>query len=117
MASVPSTITPPGGFSPPRGNLGTFIGVFTPSILTILGVILFLRIGWVVGSVGLIPALAIVVTITLMPITIGTPSFTSTSTPAPIRFPEHCQPIHQLEEFRQKVLCFLHSLHVGYLCY
>jgi potassium/chloride transporter 4/5/6 len=47
-----------------RGNnrkLGAFIGVFTPSILTILGVILYLRTGWMVGSVGLLPALGIVV--------------------------------------------------------
>jgi hypothetical protein len=36
-----------------RGNLGTFGGVFTPSILTILGIILFLRLGYVVGSAGL----------------------------------------------------------------
>ena len=43
------------------GKLGTFIGVFTPSILTILGVILFLRTGWVVGNVGLVGAIAIVV--------------------------------------------------------
>lgn len=42
-------------------NLNTFLGVFTPSILTILGVILFLRTGWVVGSVGLVPALVIVI--------------------------------------------------------
>lgn len=44
-----------------RPKLGAFIGVFTPSILTILGVILYLRTGWVVGSVGLLPALGIVV--------------------------------------------------------
>ncbi len=42
-------------------QLGAFVGVFTPSILTILGVIMFLRTGWVVGNVGLIPTLAIVV--------------------------------------------------------
>ena len=42
-------------------GLGTFIGVFTPSILTILGVILYLRAGWVVGNVGLAGALGIVV--------------------------------------------------------
>lgn len=41
--------------------MGTFLGVFTPSILTILGVILFLRTGWVVGNAGLLPALAIVI--------------------------------------------------------
>jgi len=41
-------------------GLGTFGGVFTPSILTILGVIMYLRFGWVVGNVGLIGTLAIV---------------------------------------------------------
>ena len=36
-----------------RRLLGTFGGVFTPSILTILGIILFRRLGYVVGSAGL----------------------------------------------------------------
>ncbi len=40
--------------------LGTFAGVFTPSILTILGIILFLRLGFVVGSAGLGRALLII---------------------------------------------------------
>ena len=49
--------------SPVRGaGLGTFGGVFTPSILTILGVIMYLRFGWVVGNVGL-PATLLIVTI------------------------------------------------------
>ena len=43
----------------PSGTLGTFAGVFTPSILTILGIILFLRLGYVVGSAGLGRALLI----------------------------------------------------------
>ena len=34
-------------------GLGTFSGVFTPSILTILGIILFLRLGYVIGNAGL----------------------------------------------------------------
>jgi len=42
------------------GGLGTFGGVFTPSILTILGVIMYLRFGWVVGNVGLLGSLLIV---------------------------------------------------------
>ncbi len=42
------------------GNLGTFAGVFTPSILTILGIILFLRLGYVVGAAGLGRALMII---------------------------------------------------------
>ena len=42
------------------GKLGTFAGVFTPSILTILGIILFLRMGYVVGTAGLGRALLII---------------------------------------------------------
>ena len=49
-----------GAKSPPRRGLGTFAGVFTPSILTILGIILFLRTGYVVGNAGLAGALAII---------------------------------------------------------
>jgi amino acid transporter len=43
--------------TPKKDGLGTFGGVFTPSILTILGVIMYLRFGWVVGNVGLIGSL------------------------------------------------------------
>ncbi len=42
------------------GTLGTFAGVFTPSVLTILGIILFLRLGYVVGNAGLGLALVII---------------------------------------------------------
>ncbi len=41
-------------------TLGTFGGVFTPSFLTIIGVIMYLRFSWVVGNAGLVQALAIV---------------------------------------------------------
>ena len=41
------------------GTLGTFGGVLTPSILTILGLVLFLRVAYVVGSVGLVKAMVI----------------------------------------------------------
>ncbi|MCD4680143.1 MAG: hypothetical protein K8S00_07130 [Bacteroidales bacterium] len=34
-------------------KFGTFIGVFTPSVLTILGVMMYLRFGWVLGNLGL----------------------------------------------------------------
>lgn len=44
----------------PTGTLGTFSGVFTPSILTILGIILFRRLGYVVGQGGLFHALVII---------------------------------------------------------
>lgn len=41
---------------------GTFKGVYIPSVLTILGVIMYLRFGWVLGSVGL-PATLLIVTL------------------------------------------------------
>ena len=45
---------------PEASGLGTFGGVYTPSILTILGVIMYLRFGWVVGNAGLWKTLLIV---------------------------------------------------------
>jgi amino acid transporter len=42
------------------GRFGTFAGVFTPNVLTILGVIMFLRFGQVVGQSGIYHALLIV---------------------------------------------------------
>ncbi len=44
-----------------QAKLGPFLGVFTPTILTILGVIMYLRFGWVVGQVGLAKTLLIVI--------------------------------------------------------
>ncbi|MGF1469329.1 MAG: hypothetical protein ACFCGT_24690 [Sandaracinaceae bacterium] len=41
-------------------KFGTFGGVFTPSILTILGVIMYLRLPWMVGHGGLWASLAII---------------------------------------------------------
>lgn len=41
----------------PAQKFGTFGGVFVPNVLTILGVILFLRSGWVVGNAGLTGAI------------------------------------------------------------
>jgi len=43
-----------------KGNqFSTFAGVFTPSILTILGVIMFLRAGYVIGEAGIINTIII----------------------------------------------------------
>lgn len=41
-------------------KFGTFGGVFTPDVLTILGVIMYLRLGWVVGNAGFLGAVAII---------------------------------------------------------
>jgi len=46
---------------PTRKLFGTFGGVFTPTLLTILGVIMYLREGWVVGNAGLLGAWLIII--------------------------------------------------------
>ena len=48
------------GSSEDHHKFGTFGGVFTPDVLTILGVIMFLRLGWVVGNAGLLGAILII---------------------------------------------------------
>ena len=53
--SIPSLAT-----GSARARFGAFGGVFTPSILTILGVVMYMRFGWVVGQQGLLGSLAIV---------------------------------------------------------
>lgn len=52
-------------------KFGTFAGVFTPSVLTILGVIMYLRMGWVVGNVGLTGTVLIVLLAHVISISTG----------------------------------------------
>ncbi len=52
-------------------KFGTFGGVFTPSILTILGVIMYLRLPWVVGEGGLYMAVGIILAAHLISWTTG----------------------------------------------
>ncbi|MEM6960634.1 MAG: hypothetical protein AAF550_02690, partial [Myxococcota bacterium] len=52
-------------------KLNVFGGVFTPSILTILGVIMYLRLPWIVGSAGLWMTLGIIVAAHVVSITTG----------------------------------------------
>lgn len=55
--------------TPQSNQFGTFGGVFTPSILTILGAIMFMRMGFVTGQAGILIAIAILViskTITML---------------------------------------------------
>ncbi len=69
MISLPlrrPTIKPTRSKAPEERGLGTFSGVFTPSLLTILGVLMYLRSGWVVGNVGLTATLGIVTLATLL---------------------------------------------------
>ena len=39
-----------------NNRYGTWSGVFVPTIISILGVIMYLRQGWVVGNAGLLGA-------------------------------------------------------------
>ncbi|MBF0430862.1 MAG: Na-K-Cl cotransporter [Fibrobacteria bacterium] len=52
-------------------RFGTFEGVFTPSLLTILGVIMYLRLGWVVGHAGVGGAILIILLSKLVTLTTG----------------------------------------------
>ncbi|MEQ9364132.1 MAG: hypothetical protein RIF32_07820, partial [Leptospirales bacterium] len=52
-------------------KFGTFGGVFTPSILTILGVIMYLRLPYIVGQAGLYMTLAIIGIAHIIAITTG----------------------------------------------
>ena len=47
-------------------KFGTFQGVFTPTLLTILGVIMYLRGPWVVGNAGVIGAIGIITLATVI---------------------------------------------------
>ncbi len=52
-------------------KFGTFGGVFTPSVLTILGVIMYLRLPWVVGNGGLWISLGIILAAHIISVTTG----------------------------------------------
>lgn len=54
-----------------KKKFGTFAGVFTPSILTILGVIMYMRLGWVVGNAGLFGAIIIIIIAHVIAVTTG----------------------------------------------
>jgi amino acid transporter len=55
-----------------KGNkFGTFGGVFTPSILTILGVIMYLRLPWIVGQAGLWASIGIILIAHVISVTTG----------------------------------------------
>ncbi len=52
-------------------KFGTFGGVFTPSILTILGVIMYLRLPWIVGQAGLLTTIGIILLAHLISVSTG----------------------------------------------
>ncbi|MFZ0546526.1 MAG: amino acid permease [Candidatus Promineifilaceae bacterium] len=52
-------------------KFGTFAGVFVPTVLTILGAIMYLRLGWVVGNAGLGGALLVILLAHVITISTG----------------------------------------------
>ncbi|MBN1492875.1 MAG: hypothetical protein JW938_01870 [Candidatus Omnitrophica bacterium] len=54
-----------------QGRFGTFEGVFTPTVLTIIGVMMYLRLGWVVGNAGFGGALLIIMLAKVVTLTTG----------------------------------------------
>lgn len=66
-----------------QNKLSTFGGVFTPSILTILGVIMFMRAGYVIGEAGILQAFFILI-IAKAITTLTTLSISAVSTNTPV---------------------------------
>jgi len=48
------------GSAPEKTTFRTFNGVFRPTVLTILGVMMYLREGWLVGNAGLLGAILVI---------------------------------------------------------
>ncbi|MBZ0135578.1 MAG: amino acid permease [Planctomycetes bacterium] len=67
-----------------KARFNTFGGVFVPNVLTILGLIYFLRTGWVVGQVGMVGALVIVALANLISLLTGL-SLSSVATSMTVR--------------------------------
>jgi amino acid transporter len=58
--------------NPGKGyGFGWFKGVYTPSVLTIFGVVMYLRFGWVLGNVGLTRTILIVLAANLITLLTG----------------------------------------------
>jgi len=78
-------LTAPGGAAPAHyARLGTFAGVFTPVVLSVLGVVMFMRAGWVVGHAGLWLALLVLLLSTAI-VTFTTLSLSAIATNIDVR--------------------------------
>ncbi|XP_055387834.1 solute carrier family 12 member 7, partial [Condylostylus longicornis] len=60
--TIPAATDPDAKPPPPSAGMGTLIGVYLPCIQNIFGVILFIRLTWVVGTAGAICGFLIVLT-------------------------------------------------------
>ena len=59
-AAIPAGPADPDAKPAEKANLGTLMGVFMPCIQNIFGVILFIRMTWIVGTAGAIQAFFVV---------------------------------------------------------
>ena len=59
-ATIPQGPTDPDAKPVVKANLGTLMGVFLPCIQNIFGVILFIRMTWIVGTAGAIEGFFVV---------------------------------------------------------
>ena len=55
----------------PKKLYGTFEGVFKPTLLTILGAIMYLRVGWVVGNAGFLGGILVILAAVSITLTTG----------------------------------------------
>jgi len=60
ITKIRELISPTSVVSSDNRKFGTFDGVFLPTLLTIMGAVMYLRTGWVVGNAGLGGALLII---------------------------------------------------------
>ena len=81
-------------------KFGWFEGVYLRCLLNIWGVMLFLRLTWVVGNAGILPGLAIVILANIVT-TITTISMSAVSTNGQIGVLKGFQKINQFVEFRR----------------
>ena len=79
-------------------KFGWFEGVYLRCLLNIWGVMLFLRLTWVVGNAGILPGLAIVILANIVT-TITTISMSAVSTNGQIGVLKGFQKINQFVEF------------------
>ena len=59
-AALPAGPSDPDAKQPEKANLGTLMGVYLPCIQNIFGVILFIRMTWIVGTAGAIQGFFVV---------------------------------------------------------
>ena len=59
-AAIPSGPSDPDSKAPEKANLGTLMGVYLPCIQNIFGVILFIRMTWIVGTAGAVQGFFVV---------------------------------------------------------